>query len=1638
MASKPLQFQHVTVNAKSDVTEACFHFSETLDPRAEAHYDDYVSIAPKLTPSIHASGADLCLAGLAYGTDYKVTLRKGLPGKSGARTVADETVPVSLGDRAALVAVSGDGFILPRARGKGIAVQTVNVSRVKLHVLRMSDRLLPSRVGGSSDGDPGASILSGESMNRYQLQDLMHSTLTPIWSGTMDVAVDHNRTVETAFPLGDIIKPGQVGAYLIVAEDAAHALPDKFFTPGAAAADDDYTEMFVPIAAHWVVSTDIALTAISGNDGLHLFARSLATAEPLSDIKLSLMASGQDVLGKGVTDAGGAFVFASGLTRGKGASAAASVVAYGPGGDFAIISLSRAAFDLSDRGVSGRPSPGPVEAFLYTERGIYRPGQSVEAMTLLRDRVGNAVGTMPVTLVLRRPDGVEANRFAIKAQAEGGFHESIPLSNSASRGMWSLEAYVDPSGSAIGRVQFDVEDFVPQQLKITVKATTPILQPGQPIGATVDGEFLYGAPAAGLTGEAELRITRDSDPVPGVKGYQFGLVEEKVEDEVQTLTLPNADDQGHSTIDDVLQTPKASTAPLKGVLTAGLFDPGGRIVNDVVELPIPTQPLLIGIKPRFSDGRAQEDKNAVFDIRAFDAAGHPVAHAGLEWRLVREDHVYDWFNDDGRNWTWHYHVVDQPVASGNIDVPESLATLSQKVEWGYYRLVVDDPATQAATSVRFEAGWQETADAADTPDKVNVTVQKTSYAPGDTARIRVDAPFAGKAELTIAGDRVFETRAVTVPKGGATFEVKVSPDWGAGAYAVLSLYRPLDQGRARDPVRAVGVAWLAVDTKARTLNVAIGAPEKVVPRKSVVVPLKIAGAKAGSTTYVTLAAVDEGILQLTRFKTPDPADFFFGKRRLGIDIRDDYGRLLDNSVAAGRLREGGDAPIGGAALPVVSTKTVALFSGPVRVAANGTAKVTLDIPDFEGQLRLMAVAYNGTSVGHGEGKMIVRDPVIADVSLPRFLAPGDTARLAIQLTNTDGAAGTYHLVLSSSGAAQIAADHPLDYTLGAGEHKLDSVTLKGTDDGVASISADLTGPNGYAVHRDWQIAVRAAHYPITIEDTAVQAQGASFQLDANQLKPFIPGSVTVSLGYSGFAGIDVPSLLQSLYQYPYGCTEQMASVAFPLIYFKDPALLGRVPQEQKVGERVQNAINAILDRQDAGGQFGLWRSGDDEASAWLNVYALDFLVHAKDAGFVVPDGALQRSYNWIQQAVRQLDQRNDGIYAQSANATRAYAAYVLARAGRADLGELRRLHDALIWGTSGNQVKAATVRWTKGKDRDGYADPLSLGYLAGALALMGDHARSLQTFALASANLDVEAYKKIYPAWWFGVFYSTPPRDRAALAAIAAESGETDTAMRLIDRFRNIDVSADQLNTQEKAWLLRAVFALNKTGKPVSLTVDGQKRDNIALPLALSPSNAAIEAGYTVANTGDRDVWRTLVIRGSPQTAPAAMEAGYALAKKYFTLDGQPVDPAHLKQNDRLIVSLVGQSMGSDDHRTVLVDMLPAGWEIEAPITHAETYSFLGPLTKAKTVEARDDRFVAAFDLGTVGGGSDDNDSDQDQDDDAKTKTKPLDPHQYHLAYLVRVVTPGHFVLPEAEVEDMYRPGVMARTDASETEDDPR
>ena len=357
----------------------------------------------------------------------------------------------------------------------------------------------------------------------------------------------------------------------------------------------------------------------------------------------------------------------------------------------------------------------------------------------------------------------------------------------------------------------------------------------------------------------------------------------------------------------------------------------------------------------------------------------------------------------------------------------------------------------------------------------------------------------------------------------------------------------------------------------------------------------------------------------------------------------------------------------------------------------------------------------------------------------------------------------------------------------------------------------------------------------------------------------------MSVGYSAFAGIDVASLLQSLDRYPHGCTEQLTSTAFPLLYFDDPGLLGRVEKDQGLRRRVQATIDTLLDRQGRSGKFGLWTAGDELASPWLNVYVFDFLLHAREVRYQVPEAPLQRALDWLTQTLPKLDDENSGYEAQSAPITRAYAFYVIARAGRVDPAQLRYMHDTL----DAAEVKdGGYVRASIGSGQSGQSKVLmpsiSLGHLGAALTLMGDNARGRDSFKMALANIAITDH----PSSWTNANYYSEVQDTAGLLAAAAEVGNEEVTHRALERLNRIAPTAEKLNTQEKAQILSAAHALSKTKADSSLVVNGKPLGPRTLPIAFSPSLAELTAGFTVANAGSKDVWRTVVIRGAPIAAP--------------------------------------------------------------------------------------------------------------------------------------------------------------------------
>ncbi|MHA6288238.1 alpha-2-macroglobulin family protein [Maricaulis sp. CAU 1757] len=1562
-------FQRYQLSVDGDTPEVCLGFTAPLDP--EVDYSAYVVVEPRRPVALSVSGQTLCIGGLGFAEHQSVRLRAGLPAADGSELAAEERVDIAFEDRPAYVGFAGDGVILPRLDADGLALETVNVDAVDIRLYRVTDRALAFRsITAGFNGLEGDWNWIPDSEDGRNIGGLL-------WEGEMTTQGAPNTPVTTVFPIAAAIDELRPGAYYVEVTDAA-AEAEASSTPAQ--------------AVRWLVITDLALTAYRGADGLDFTVRSLNSARPEANVQVQLIAHGNQVLAEAVTDASGHARFAAPLLAGSGGLAPRLLLAYGPDGDFAVLDLARNPVDLSAQGIGGRDRPDAADAYLYLDRGIYRPGETVYLGGLVRDAQAVAIEDRPVTLTVFGPNGIEVARARLEtAAAAGGVVWDYDLSDAAARGEWRIEASLDGHGQ-VGSVRFSVEDFVPQRvaLELDTDRETPLLA-GHVRDVEARVRFLYGAPGAGLPVEARMRVEVDPSPFEAWPDFSFGRGDETFREESIELDGTVADGAGRALVRlDPAGAGEGATQPLRLRAVISAIEPGGRPVADDVRLAYRPAELYLGLDPAFA-GRADRDEAPAFEVVAVTPTGEARA-AEVNWQLVRIDWNYDWYRTEEGQWRWRRsrHVVEVEDGVLNLDGGGAERLQLRQLDWGNYQLLVSHDATGMSASQDFWVGWGASAEPGlEAPDRVAVSGPGAPVVVGDTVTINILPPYPGEAEVVIAGERVIETRAVQIPEGGAQLSFEVTEDWGGGAYALVSVFTPRDPVDRPVPRRAVGVSYLAVDVSDRTLELDLNAPERALPRQTLALDVEIDGAGM-EEVYLTVAAVDEGILALTRFASPDPLGHFFGKTALDVEMYDDYGRLLDpNQGAAAAIRSGGDQ-IGGAGLTVVPTRTVALFSGLVDVGRDGTATVELDIPDFNGELRLMAVAWTQEALGQAAEPMTVRDDVPAELVLPRFLAPGDASTATLTIDNVDGAAGTYVARMSASGA--VATDAEVSLDLGEDERADRRLDLAARDAGLAEVSLAVEGPGGFAVTRSYPIQVRTGWMPSSEVERRRLSAGQTYRLTPDVIAGYLPGSTQVSVSFAP-TPLDEAALLQSLQRYPYGCTEQQTSQALPLLYSGAAAARSGADEVAGARARVSEAVGSLLNRQGADGAFGLWRLGDGQASPWLGAYAVDFLLRAREAGYTVPEAALERAYRPLRHIANREMWRATGydgtVYrwpGQSdteerlADRSAAYALYVLARAGEADRSRLRYMHDERL----------AEI-----------GSPLALAQLAMGLHLIGDRARMNSAFDAAEAALGYENE---------GDYYQSPRRDLAGLLALAAEAGQTERVERLAELVATDLPEPDRLMIQEKAFLLMAAHALSGGAEAVEV-------DSALAPVASEGAMrfeleaSALGEGIEFTVGSDGSAWLTRIVHGETRQAPGPAAEGLEVRKRLWHVDGREVDPSRVTQGDRLLIELEISPYSERLVPAVIVDLLPAGFEIEAVVRPDEVgrdgvYSWIEALDTAQMAESRDDRFVAAVDL----------------------RHKRMQ----RLAYLVRAVTPGTYVLPGMMAEDMYRPDVFARTATGE------
>ncbi|WLE96157.1 MAG: alpha-2-macroglobulin [Candidatus Electrothrix communis] len=1614
---KKLLIQSYTADTDNGHPRLCLGVNDELINPDQAHYGDYVRISPALNATFFTEYRKLCIGGASYGTTYEITLRKGLKGKS-KELMDTATFTITTGHSPSALWFNQNDYILADASG-AVGLHTINVSKVRLRLYRIHERNIL-----------GEFVSNGfrRKLNEYELENIKNREGELVWQGETEIksVEDENTVSALALPKESIASPG---LYILIAEDG-NTTPKRW--QGA--------------ASQWLVKTDIGLTAYQGSDGLTVMARSLATALPLVGVEVVLAARNNTPLSTLTTDENGQVHFAPGLLRGKGGQAPVQLVSTDSQSGFTFLQLQQALFDFSDRGVGGRAAPGPVDAFVYTERGIYRPGETVHVVALMRDQLGRAIDAPPLTLRLRGPNAKVKLERILTPGAAGGYSETINLPNSARSGSWTAALYVDVEEKPVGQVGFLVKSFKPPRLEARLEPVGVLTPKGgakDGAKAIVQADYLYGSPGSDLRVQARMSLQYDPHPFADFANFFFGRAGE--EPGIGDIELQDirTDGQGRGTLVLQLNGQQETTRqPLKAVVHAEVMDIDGRTVAATTGVSVRHLPEYLGVQPGFKDEQVPADTTAKFAVIALDSKGLPQKQGKLGYRLIREEIDYQWFRKNGE-WGYERIVRDHEEGRDQLSWQETgPIPLALPVTRGDYRLELLNKEAELVTAFRFTAGNQLIG-TSDTPDAVKVELDRQQYQVGDTAKLTIKSPYPGQASLILANSSIHDVRNISLAAGEDTLEIPVKADWGAGVYALVTVYRPgKEQKKGAD--RAVGLVWLNVDPAAQRLQVAIKTPDKIRPRQTLQVPVEIKEAAPGEAIHLTLAAVDDGVLQLTDFVSPDPLAWFFNKQQLGLEIRDLYGQLIAPPESKPLVLRTGAGENGLRGAPDSNIKVVSLFSGVVQAGENGTALVPLEIPDFNGRLRLMTVVWSRDKLGSASRDMQINDPVVVSPALPRYLAQGDESSIQLLLENIDGPAGDYSITWTAEGAVSMATGaetktetgeraNPVSITLAPGKRENLRFPVQADKIGAGSLHVQVKGPEDYSYSGDFPLNVRGKYLPILERRSSRLDPGESVILNKETLSGLFPETAKVALSISSSPNLDVPGLLGQLDRYPYGCLEQLTSRAMPLLSANILAERFAAPVDKELPGRVQEAIDRILQKQLGEGSFSLW-SDSGRTAPWLSAYALDFLSRAQEKGYVVPEYFYKKGMQWL---IDQVKNANNPQVQQLAPL--AYAHWVLARTGQGRHEDARYLFDT----------------WFQK-----IPSPLAQAQLAGALALLGDRSRAIKGLkaAMERANGDPASS-------WRN--YGSRLRNLAGIIHIIAESGikEVDPAPAWQELTR-LFAQEKYLSTQEQAWLIMASLTLEPSS-PLDLDIAEQapvraKKEEKEQPKKKKPSlltrikaalsfgtskppeaeapaspqdeekeqpkpktpkstffalqrdgNSLLSNPVTITNKGDKAVWLVTTVQGSPVKAPEPMENGFTIFREWYNTAGEPMPVDAIQQGELMVVTLQGEVKTGSDFQALLVDLLPAGFEVERPITEWDTaFSWLkDQLTDNLYVDARDDRFVAAFDtkfLPKVNG------------------NKKMS--RFQSAYLVRAVTPGIYTLPPVEVEAMYRPEYRARS----------
>ena len=1506
--------------------------------------------AVKFTTAITEDGFTISSDAFDAAKSYALTLTKGLRGKIGGVLKEDYHNNFAFGKlQPAVSFVNREAVYLAGQGNKNIEVKLVNVAKVKVIISKIyENNLLAAQRSGYYPKES-----NGSSEEYYE-------------GGESDAVV------------GDVIYEKEIDTKSLPKSGSARLfnfnIEDKLADfKGIYHIKIKSTEDYWVSDSRFISLSDFGLIAKEGTDKIYVFVNSLKTALPVNGVNVVAYGSNNQLLGTASTNAEG--VAEINYAKKEFAGFRPAMIIAKTETDFSYLPFSSSKVNMSRFDVGGKHinSTG-LDAFIYAERDIYRPGEKINFSVVLRDRLWRSPGELPVKLKFLMPNGKELKTFRKNLNEQGSLEGSVDIASSAVTGSYSLEVY-NGNDVLLGTQNFMVEEFVPDRIKVNAKLDKENLTTGESAKLSISATNFFGPPAANRNYECDIQVKQDGFNPKKFLYYNFEIANPGVSFD-KILKEGKTDENGNATETFLAKEEYKNVGVLEAGFYTTVFDETGRPVSRHTSAKIYTQPVFFGIK---EDGWWYYPLNQVinFPLIALNKAEQLVT-AQAKAEVIKHEYRTV-LTKSGEYFRYESQKEDIVVASVPVNISGDKANFAFTPRTaGNYELRVSIPGAASYVKKEFYSygGWGSNNDNSSfevsTEGNIDIDVDKSSYNTGETAKVLFKTPFGGKMLVTMETDKVVSYQYVNVDGRQASLDMKLTAAHLPNVYITATLIKPHDVSDIPLTV-AHGYKSITVEEKSRKMDVQVLAQAAVRSHTHQKVTVKAA---AGS--YVTLAAVDNGVLQVSNFSTPDPYDYFYGKRSLDVNGYDMY-PLLFPEIRARISSTGGDGGLETSKrsnpMPNKRIKIVSYWSGIAKANGSGEAQFEFDIPQFSGELRLMAVAYKDESFGNSELAMKVADPIVLSTALPRFLSPGDTVNVPVTITNTTAKNTTAEASLSVSPPLQAAG--PLQQ----------SIDLKANSEGraifkVIASPAISSGKIKVEVKSmgekfvdETDITVRPASTLQKMNGSGAIAGNTSQKITIG-LNDFIPGSGDYKLVVGRSPALRLASQFAYLVEYPYGCTEQTVSAAFPQLYYGDLADLLNTGKASKASANanIQEAIRKIKLRQLYNGGITLW-DGEGTEHWWASVYAAHFLIEAQKAGYDVDKGLLLTLLNYLDSKLRNRETiiyyYNQKEQKKIAPKEVAYSLYVLALANRPNISVMNyyKANPALL---------ALDSRYL----------------LSAAYALAGDKTRFRELLPTAFSGEESVTQTG-------GSFYSAIRDESIALNVLI----DVDPANPQIPIMSNHVVEKLKqrtwYSTQESAFSFLAMGKLARAANAATVTAiisANGKQAGAVTGSNIVELNAKQLGSNTVdiATKGAGNLYYWWQSEGISASGAYKEEDSYLkVRRKFFDRYGRAIAGNTFKQNDLVLVQLTLEKIYSGEvSNVVITDLLPAGFEIENPRTkELPGMEWIKDAATPTAMDVRDDRINLFVDI--YGG-------------------------KQVYYYAVRAVSPGVYKMGPASADAMY------------------